>query len=126
MQPFVFTFDRSLLQGENTRLVNVPKELSNKGALLSWYANALEFPEYFGKNWDAFDECLRDLSWMKERKLVLYHEGVPLNESPKDQEIYIDILARAAQDWEPAEAHEVVAAFHPVCELKLQAIARHR
>jgi len=24
----------------------------------------LQFPWYFGENWPAFDECIRDLSWL--------------------------------------------------------------
>lgn len=44
--------------------------------------------------------------------------------SPKDQEIYIDVLANAVRDWKPDESHEVVAAFDPTCELKLRAAAR--
>ncbi len=31
--------------------------------LLAGLAAGLAFPEYFGNNWDAVDECLRDLSW---------------------------------------------------------------
>lgn len=34
-------------------------------------AKALEFPEYFGRNWDALDECLRDLTWLRASGYVL-------------------------------------------------------
>lgn len=35
--------------------------LADKHALLSAMAAALEFPDYFSPNWDAFEETLRDL-----------------------------------------------------------------
>ena len=81
-------------------------------------------PEYFAANWDAFDECLRDLSWISEHRLVLYHRAVPLEASLKDRKIYVDVLASAVRDWKPGEAHELVVAFDPACELKLRATAR--
>lgn len=36
---------------------------------------AFHFPEYFGKNWDALDECLRDLSWIPSKGYVLVVRG---------------------------------------------------
>lgn len=30
------------------------------GEIHSLLAEALEFPDYYGKNWDAFDECIND------------------------------------------------------------------
>lgn len=122
MQPFELTSDIASLRRESTRVLEVPAELSDKDALLRWYADALGMPEYFGANWDAFDECLRDLSWVKERRLVLFHRDVPISANPKDLKIYVEVLANAATDWKLGEDHELVVAFDPACELKLRAV----
>ncbi len=47
------------------------------GDLLSRSAEALRFPAYFGHNWDAFEECLNDMSWEAEGPalLLLDHAG---------------------------------------------------
>ena len=124
MQPFALTSDIASLRGESTRLLEVPAELPDKDALLRWYVDALGMPEYFGANWDAFDECLRDLSWVEERRLVLFHRDVPIAANPKDRKIYIEVLANAVTDWKPGEAHELVVAFDPACELMLRAPTR--
>lgn len=33
---------------------------STREELHALLAEAMDFPEYYGRNWDAFDECLRD------------------------------------------------------------------
>jgi RNAse (barnase) inhibitor barstar len=121
VQPFVLTSDVASLRRGDTRVLDVPAELSDKDALFRWYADALEFPDYFGFNWDAFDECLRVLSWVKERRIVLFHRDVPMAAHPKDRRIYVEILADAVTDWKPGEDHELVVAFDPACELRLRA-----
>ena len=35
-------------------------------------AKELRFPEYFGKNWDALDECLSDMQWLPSKGYVLF------------------------------------------------------
>jgi RNAse (barnase) inhibitor barstar len=44
-------------------------------ALLAKIASAMKFPEYFGMNWDAMDECLRDLSWLNPKGVLLVLEN---------------------------------------------------
>jgi RNAse (barnase) inhibitor barstar len=40
--------------------------------LFAFLAEALGFPDYFGHNWDAVDESLRDLSWLPGTGYVLF------------------------------------------------------
>jgi hypothetical protein len=40
---------------------------SDKTSFLGQMAEALAFPNWFGQNWDAFFDCLADLSWRPAR-----------------------------------------------------------
>ena len=40
------------------------RKATTKAALLDEFAAALQFPPHFGANWDAFADCLADLSWL--------------------------------------------------------------
>jgi len=69
-----------------------------KEALLQRVAQALEFPRWFGGNWDALEDCLTDLSWSGAAGHVLLIEGAA--ELPGDERgILVDILAAAAAWW---------------------------
>ena len=59
-------------------------------------AAALDFPEWFGGNWDALEDCLQDLSWRKAAGRVLLLEGaVPGDELG----ILVDVLRSSAEFW---------------------------
>jgi hypothetical protein len=46
--------------------------VESKQDLMAAISTALEFPDYFGGNWDALDECLRELgSWRQADGHVL-------------------------------------------------------
>lgn len=69
--------------------------LRRKADLLRALAKELKFPEYFGWNWDAVDECMRDLSWLPDfGGVVLVHKQLPLADD-EQRRIYIDILKDA-------------------------------
>lgn len=124
MYPFVVRLITAPPQGNNSRVLFVPADLNDKSALIAWYSSALGMPEQITGNWDAFDECLRNLSWIKEHKLVLYHDSVPLKSSANDQQIYLGVLADTVRDWKPGEAHEVEVVFAPDCAAQLVEIFR--
>ena len=72
--------------------------IAGKQALLQRVAGALEFPSWFGGNWDALEDCLTDLSWSKASGHVLLIETA--TDLPADERgILIDILASAAASW---------------------------
>ena len=87
------------LGGSPLRLARIVLEgATDKDALLSVIAAALDFPRWFGGNWDALEDCLADLSWSKAAGHVLLIEGAA--SLPADERgILVDILASAAASW---------------------------
>lgn len=68
--------------------------ISNKAQFLQQCAEVMNLPDYFGHNWDAFEECLRDLDEIPTpRHILLYDqpEHFAQNE-PKEWAIALDIL----------------------------------
>jgi RNAse (barnase) inhibitor barstar len=51
------------------------KGLASKAGLLGRVARALNFPDWFGKNWDALNDCLTDLSWLDGPGWVIIFEN---------------------------------------------------
>jgi len=82
------------------------------------FARALAFPDWFGRNWDALEDCLTDLSWRQAAGHVVILEG---NE---DSGILADVLRSAAQFW-AARGKPFFAVFvDPEKRLKLEDLFR--
>lgn len=60
-------------------------------------AGALAFPDWFGQNWDALEDCLSDLSWREAEGYVLVFEHAAAGD---ETGILIDVLAAAAEFWQ--------------------------
>ncbi len=73
------------------------RALDDKEALLEALGWALELPDYYGGNWDALEECLRDMSW-QPGPVVLQIEHA--NHLPQDLLLtLVDIFSDAADSW---------------------------
>ena len=71
---------------------------TDKKELLARLASGLQFPAWFGANWDALEDCLTDLSWLQADGHVLLIEdasGLPGD----DFGVFKDVLSSSAQYW---------------------------
>src|ERR1700730_6975517 len=77
------------------------RRCTTKVELLSAFARALEFPSYFGRNWDAFEECLTDLSWMPAAGFLIIVTNAErvLAASDADYATFLDSLRTAGREW---------------------------
>jgi hypothetical protein len=76
-------------------IVRIPPGIRSKQKLFAIYASTLRFPKYFGWNWDAFEECINDLSWLRlDNSVVIVHEDLPFGPGGENRKIYLDVLRR--------------------------------
>ena len=59
-------------------------------------ARALEFPSWFGSNWDALEDCLSDLSWREREGYVLLVASYPRGDAFG---VLTDVLRSVAEYW---------------------------
>ena len=90
----------ALQAGQDVRSVDLPEALSS-GQLLDQLGSALLFPDYFGRNWDAVDECLQDINWIQGRATVIlvFHADRLLSTDCLTAINFVRTLARASTTW---------------------------
>jgi hypothetical protein len=73
----------------------------DKDGLLGALAGGLDFPAWFGHNWDALTDCLSDLSWQpgKGYVLLLEHADALAGSAAGDFATALTILQDAADNW---------------------------
>lgn len=75
--------------------------MRNVDDLFREFARELRFPEYFGRNWPAFAECVTDLSWLPARAylLVIKEPALLLEASPPDRDVFYRLIDEACGWW---------------------------
>ncbi|GJD18059.1 hypothetical protein RIVM261_030150 [Rivularia sp. IAM M-261] len=78
------------------------KEIYNKETFLTKVAKVMKFPSYFGANWDAFEECITDLTWYPAKEYVLIYERPEIfaQADPINWQTGLDILRTAEEYWQ--------------------------
>jgi len=108
-EKFVFVDAVAQFNGEGLGIkVIISADINSKNKLLEYFKERLRFP-YFGMNWDALQDCLRDLSWLEEKEVFVIHEGLPVL-PPEDLKIYLSVLSDTVENWkvEPEKVFRVI------------------
>jgi RNAse (barnase) inhibitor barstar len=87
------------------------KNIERKEQLLNHVATALHFPNHFGQNWDALEECLTDLEWVDGDGYLIYFDHIDglLTAHPDQFATFVEIVRDAVESWkEDGEAMVVV------------------
>jgi Barstar (barnase inhibitor) len=88
--------DELLEAVRGSKLVLAKIRFDAKEKLLKNIAAALQFPGWFGQNWDALEDSLTDLSWLGAGGHVLLFE----NPRPGDDlGVLMDVLRSSAEWW---------------------------
>lgn len=74
--------------------------------LLTECARALDFPDYFGHNWDALEECLADLEWLPAKGYILLITDAArlLPDNEEEYETFLEVLRDAGEAWGNGQA----------------------
>jgi RNAse (barnase) inhibitor barstar len=75
--------------------------INTKDRFLAALAQALGFPEWFGRNWDALEDCLTDMSWQPAAGyvLILAHADEFRTADESSFALALRILQSAAEFW---------------------------
>jgi RNAse (barnase) inhibitor barstar len=93
-----------------------------KSQFLGLLGRTLSFPSWFGRNWDALEDCLTDASWMPEQGLVVRVEGFEsyAQADPDGFSILLDIFKTSAEYWRgEGRAFWVLFVGAPAADLEL-------
>ena len=86
---------------------------------MTTFATELRLPDYFGANWDALLDLLRDLSWVDSQEFVLViSNGESLARLRRHaHRILLEILTTAVGEWRAEQTGgESSRAFHVIVE----------
>lgn len=94
----------------DTAFVAHLSDINSEDELLKQLSKQLQFPKYFGFNWNALYDCLRDLHWIEEHKIILVHDNY-LRIDENALLIYLQILFDSVKDWKEGEEHSLEVIF---------------
>ncbi|WP_299550633.1 barstar family protein [Seonamhaeicola sp.] len=86
-----------------------------KSDALREFGNSFLFPKYYGNNLDALEDCLTDLSWIKQSKVILVINDFDLfltNETEEFKSSFLELLYDVQKEWNEDQNKEDSKQFY--------------
>lgn len=93
-------------------VIALPAGIATKTALLDAMADAGQFPEWAGRNWDALEDLLTDFAWVDPTPtgyIVLWPDADALTvAAPADAQVAAEILTSVREWWSDRDVPFIV------------------
>jgi len=90
--------------------IAVLDEVESVEQLFKRLKDNFNFPDYFGNNWNALNDCLLDFSWTDYKVVTLVVSEFP-DLFIEDQDIFMKILINVTLKWQDNDAHDFKVIF---------------
>jgi RNAse (barnase) inhibitor barstar len=91
------------------------RKMRTRKGVFDQFSTLLQFPEYFGNNWNAFSDCIRDLDWLDAISflIILIDADEVLEKGDADEfGLLVDILLEAGESWCTPDQFRPSKPFH--------------
>jgi RNAse (barnase) inhibitor barstar len=122
MKKFLFINNSKLFSDLNSFVVHLDN-INSEDALFEKLYIKLIFPDYFGFNWNAVYDCLRDFYWIKQQKIIIVHDDFP-KINKQVLKLYLDVLIDAMNDWKEDEEHSLDIIFPKQYEQEIASLLK--
>jgi RNAse (barnase) inhibitor barstar len=90
------------LKGKNTFIASIDGKLCNRlDFFLEEIGRVFNFPDYYGKNMNALNDCLNDLEWLQKENYILIINNFEFffKENEDDKFYILKFLKDVSKEW---------------------------
>ena len=106
-----YYIEKFQIQSDSVKSVIINQSIHNLDELFECFRTTLQFPYTTVTNWNAFRDVMRELEWIPENEIRIYHETLPSFDKQTFAR-YIDILNLIDVEWEKDEERADIVRKH--------------